>query len=105
MMLIAEVLSTDKNNFERIESIYLRIIELQPQNFKAHLKLAQLYKDQVDIKKAMHHYRKAIALDKETELTNEDYVEFLLDLKRENDQDFRTFTIDDIKQTRDNQSS
>lgn len=89
MMTVADVFTKIDYNFERIEKIYLRIISIEPRNYLVHAKLATLYKKENNIKKALKYYKKAIELNSEFKVTNQEYLNFLLELKQQNEFHFR----------------
>lgn len=59
LMAIARVLSKINFNFERIEKLYKRVLEIEPNNAVAHERLATEYLRRNQSKMAMQHLKKA----------------------------------------------
>lgn len=80
MMTIANVFTKLNYDFDRIETLYLRIINLDARNYAAYGKLAQLYQKRNQTNNALKYYKKAIELHPEFEFTNKFFLEFMQQL-------------------------
>lgn len=59
LIAIAKVLSKVNFDFERIEKLYHRVIEIEPNNFVAHKRLATEYLRRNQSEMAIKHLKKA----------------------------------------------
>lgn len=80
MMTIANVFTKINYDFDRIETLYLRIINLDARNYAVYGKLAQLYQKRNQTNNALKYYKKAIELHPEFEFTNKFFLEFMQQL-------------------------
>lgn len=77
LMAIAKVLTRINFEFERIEQLFHRILEIDPKNFMAHGHLALQYQKRNQPKKAIEHYKKARDLNPSFEIKDERFIEIL----------------------------
>lgn len=59
LMAIAKVLSKINFNFERIEKLFHRVLEIEPNNFVAHKQLATEYLKRNQSEMAIKHLKKS----------------------------------------------
>lgn len=63
LMLVAEALAVKDHDFERIESILKRVIELDPGNFDANLRLSLQYLKRLNIRSSLNYFKRALQLN------------------------------------------
>lgn len=74
---IASALTRINFDFERVERLYQRILQLDPHNFIAHVQLSIQYQRRNQPKKAIKHYQQARSLNQQFQIKDEKYIEFI----------------------------
>lgn len=82
LMTVAEVLAKINYDFDRIESLYLRIMRLDPKYKRAYSKLGFEYKRRGNTRAALRCFKKAIDLDSEAS-DDINYIDLTQQLKDE----------------------
>lgn len=77
LMSIAQALSKVNFDFERIERLYNRILELEPKNVKAHGQLAVQYQRRNKPKLALKHFKRAREIYPNFEVNDDNFNNFL----------------------------
>jgi Tfp pilus assembly protein PilF len=65
LYLSAGLLANEKENIDQIKAVYLKILDIDPKQAKAHVILARLYGNQKDLKSAEASLKKAVNIDPE----------------------------------------
>lgn len=75
LMAIATALSRINFDFERIETLYHRVLEIDPNNVLAHGQLSIQYQKRNQPEMAIQHYNKARSLNPSFEIKDPRFIE------------------------------
>lgn len=77
LIAIAKALSRINFEFEHIEKLYHRILDIDPKNFMAYGHLALQYQRRNQPKLAIEHYKRARDLNPSFEIKDERFIQFI----------------------------